>query len=216
MRLISSPYFIAPSRRGFTLVELLVVMAISALLVTVSVSALPGVLGSGTMNQAVSDLSSAMTKAHADALARNTYVWLEFQYDNTNQRMIVTTYYSLDGTGKNVSTSNLQPAEKTFFIKNVNLSDKVLSITSSDGDSRPSQNVAYTPSAGSWLIYNSTGEVQMPINDSLSAIPQFDATQAIQQWYEVGIVPLHGSGSNVAAIQVSGLTGQVAIYRPGL
>jgi len=64
-------------RSAFTLVELLVVLAIVVILAALSFKSLSGIL-SGGFNQVVSDMSQALAQARAYAMANNTYVYVGF------------------------------------------------------------------------------------------------------------------------------------------
>lgn len=63
-------------RQGFTLIELMTVVAILALLVTLSLYAYDKASGAGTPQNAAADLSGALSLAHQTAVAEQYPVWL--------------------------------------------------------------------------------------------------------------------------------------------
>jgi prepilin-type N-terminal cleavage/methylation domain-containing protein len=72
------------SRRAsaFTLLELLVVLAIMAILVAAAALSLQGTNNSGKFNKAVGEISGIFDQARSYASAQNTYVWVAL-YQNT-------------------------------------------------------------------------------------------------------------------------------------
>lgn len=65
-------------RSGFSLVELLVVMAIIGVMMALSVVAFNGVKGGRDVIRAVYDIAGALEQARTYAMANNTYVWVGF------------------------------------------------------------------------------------------------------------------------------------------
>ncbi len=68
----------AISRRAFSLVELLTVIAIIAILVGLAVSSIPAIKGSGDIDQVASTVAGALEEARAYAMANDTYTWVGF------------------------------------------------------------------------------------------------------------------------------------------
>lgn len=66
------------SRSAFTLIEILVVMAIFVVLVGLSVLAVSGLKRAGELSRAVSGITGVVEQARAHAMANNTYVYVGF------------------------------------------------------------------------------------------------------------------------------------------
>ncbi len=73
------PYFYQMKHRhslGFSLVELLTIMAIMAILALGSATAISGVMSAGNMNSASTQMEGLLEQARAYAMAKNTYVFV--------------------------------------------------------------------------------------------------------------------------------------------
>ena len=68
---------------GFSLIELLTVIAVMSLLVVVSVPGITALASSGQVNQTVADIDELLDQARQYAVAQNTYVWVAFSPDTT-------------------------------------------------------------------------------------------------------------------------------------
>ena len=133
-------------RSAFTLVELLVVLAIVVILGALSFKSFSGIL-SGGFNQVVSDMSQALAQARAYAMANNTYVYVGFDEVNaadtsttpaTGTGLVVvaiaasadgtngfdpgvTTWSPYNSTTQSASTYNLVAISKLMKFPNVHL-----------------------------------------------------------------------------------------------
>jgi len=88
-------------RRAFTLVELLVVLAIMAILVAVMSLSFQGIGNSGKFNKALNDISGILEQGRAYAVAQDTYVWVVlYENDPANgpKEVYVGAVASNDGT----------------------------------------------------------------------------------------------------------------------
>jgi prepilin-type N-terminal cleavage/methylation domain-containing protein len=86
---------------AFTLVELLVVMAVIALMAAIALPAIEGPSDSGRMNQNLAELSGLLEEARQYALAENTYAWVAFLPGtdaNGKETLTVAILASQDGT----------------------------------------------------------------------------------------------------------------------
>ena len=79
----------APASKGFTLVELLVVMAIMGILLVLSSLGIQAVLGSAFSSEA-SDLANTLVRARAYAMANNTYVFVGIEEVDASKTAVTT------------------------------------------------------------------------------------------------------------------------------
>ena len=93
------------STNGFTLVELLVVMAIMAIMIGIAIVNLPGLKGANDINKAAADITGVLEYARTQAMAGNTYVWVGFFEENPQQvgtkgtgQLVMAVVSSTDGT----------------------------------------------------------------------------------------------------------------------
>lgn len=108
---------------GFTLIEILAVVAIMTALTLVAIPSIGSIDKARRMGRAVHDLSDFLQLARYGAISRQTYVWvgarnvtIEGQYNV--QLMAV---YSLDATSSNVTPANLRPLLKTLQVPGMRL-----------------------------------------------------------------------------------------------
>jgi len=94
-------------RRAFTLIELLIVIAIMVILMALLAPAFRGVTDTGNVAKAAYTLAGALESARSYAVAHNTYVWVGFHEEDASQsspapsgvgRVILSTVASRDGT----------------------------------------------------------------------------------------------------------------------
>ncbi len=94
------------SNRGFTLVELLVVLAIVIILTVIAVPAMQGLGGASKFNGNITQVAGILEQARAYANGQNTYVWVAFYpldpttvaQDSSGDQLYVAVYASSDGT----------------------------------------------------------------------------------------------------------------------
>ena len=212
------------SRAAFTLVELLVVMAIMGILLTVSLSIFKG----GINATAVAwNASGTIERARSYAMAQNTYVWVGFNSADVSSSSQTSTAIfsvaSLDGSS-NAAATNLIQIDRPQILSNLSLSASVPAYTIPRPNGTP-QVVQLSGSASTTITLsgalakrfqasNNTlieihpdGSASLPINNWLTST----------QWIEIGLIPTNGTIQNTkdtAALQVGCLTGQVRVFRP--
>lgn len=201
----------SPHSRAFSLLELLAVVAILSLLLAMAGPAINSFATFGATNRSVADLTSLIEQARAVAMAKNTYTWLGLVPSSGAGKEGVTAQLLLspDGTG---TGANAVPLTKKILLNQVKLDDAVPSLGSESSRPTASQML---PSNGGWLIFSPTGDVQASTaaNSSLDTLPSFVAGAAISRWIEIGLNSYTARQGNETALQVSGLSGKMMVYR---
>jgi prepilin-type N-terminal cleavage/methylation domain-containing protein len=109
-------------RRAFSLVELLVVIAVLGILAALVVPALPSILGGKGVARAINDASSILELARTEAMSHRTYVYVGFLNATNvlgNSELRIGAVVSLDGT----AGTNIKPLTRLLKIQNVVLTD---------------------------------------------------------------------------------------------
>lgn len=83
---------------GFSLIELLVVVAILVTLSTAVTPAIQALNGSGSVNKTIADLSGTLELARSWAMAHNTYVRVAFGQAAPSGPLVVLTIFSSEST----------------------------------------------------------------------------------------------------------------------
>ena len=235
----SGVFPIKMGRWGFTLVELLVVMAIIGMLVGASVPAISNMARSGDVNRAISGAASALDFAREYAVAQNTYTWVVFAANpasSSGYSLYVTILGSKDGSSNYDDLTpisldaasipydlgkpcNLTVLQKTDTYRGTRVAP--LSASPAPGTPKPdapNTNVNFKfpdSKAESITFLNQHPLEQRVVRFSPSG--QVRISGNISQVVELGLQPMKGNSpdaNNVAAIQIDGFTGQTRVYRP--
>jgi prepilin-type N-terminal cleavage/methylation domain-containing protein len=225
---------------GFSLVEIISVMAIMSILAV----AMPSVIGSftsaGRLSQSASDISSVLEHARAYAMAKNTYVYVGIQEvdamhpTSTNGvgKVAVVTVASLDGTRPYttgaLNTANIASITKPQFFTNTHIASSATLVNGANMTSRPAASIDLSSATATTSFqYPLTGPAQFSFSKVVEFDPQGVArvqtgsgfNPSVQAYIELPLVPAQGNLataniSNQAAVQVDGITGAVSVYRP--
>jgi prepilin-type N-terminal cleavage/methylation domain-containing protein len=231
------------AKQGFSLLELLAVMAIMAMVVAVSTPAVNALKGTGDFDQAAYQVASALEQARAYALANNTYVYMGLtERDGADPqtsgqgRLVLMLMASKDGTRgydlnspSPLSSSALVLLSKPVVLQNLHLAaSKELSKTGALQE-RPeleagSQDLALVDSATP--IASALGSTSYTFSKVIQFDPQGVARvhtasndgDEVPLWIEIALQEAKGntvpSNAQEGAIQVAGVSGAVRVYRP--
>lgn len=223
----SRSHFAVPSSRGFSLVELLVVMAVLIVLLALSGPAMNALKGANDVTQGAADLSGTLEQARAYAMANNTFTYVGVTQTEQNNAYQVkfAVWASKDGT-RNTATDNLQQIGRVKTMENA----KLTRIDPYDNNPRPTTSVEAAEAFASALTLSSGGSGNAVTFDKVirfgpSGLAQADdltnatAADNPMSYYEIGLKQTRGKNDNLpkansAVVQVSGLTGAVQTYRP--
>jgi prepilin-type N-terminal cleavage/methylation domain-containing protein len=192
-------------RRGFTLVELLVVMSIITILTYGASMAISGLSDAGNITEATSEISGILEQSRAFAMANDTYVYLGFDEVNGSAssvqpgvgRVVASAVASLTGTaptGVSNISSSVQPISKLYIFKNLHLGD-LGSVTSGNMERSSANTVVYNDSSSGTPHNQSEFSFTWPLNGGASTQYTFNTVFQIDPQGVVCFVPSGATGS---------------------
>lgn len=232
----------AAGRGGFSLIELLVVLNISAWMAWVSITALWGVSGGISINRKVSDLQSFLELARSQAMQLNTYVYVGvFESDGRQDpsarplstgvgRVWVGAVATRDGTpgcdpsdpNSRLDPSNLMPIGRLQQLENVHLNDR---LPFRSGSMLTNSLLV----SGSPPLFGWPANTKSTIQGFSAGVIRFDprgsaaltGSSSLPEGIQLPLLPSKGgmipSGCHDAAvIQVDAVSGIVKSFRPDL
>jgi prepilin-type N-terminal cleavage/methylation domain-containing protein len=193
----AQPYLRRHFQHGFTLIELMVVIAIMVLVVAFIAPAFTSLKGGGDVTSAAYTIKGVLDQARTYAMANNTYTWVGFFEENVASttpgtpgfgRLVMSVVASNDGTiiytsssPGTIDTTKLMQVGKLTKIDNVHLwthTDTPLTPTGSTFGYRP--NVTSTYCIGDTSPPNSTGTLfQYPVG-SPAPTAQYNFLKGVQ------------------------------------
>ncbi len=229
------------NRAGFSLVELLTVIAIIALLTAGTGQAISALISSGGANQNISQLSGILEQAREYAVSQNTYVWVTFYpgvASNGVKQVSVAVVASTDGTDPAsvngasswqqysygaVPSSNLALVNKVVTLKQVSLHGAATlspsTLPASPAVADPANSLAGGTSGNALFSIQVPGTAgPSPFTQALEFTPSGQARNSNSpvDVIDVDVQPQKGSvddTKNVAVVRVNGLTGETVVYR---
>lgn len=221
-------------RLGFTLVELLTVVAIMCVLIALAVPALTSLAKGNQMNQSLIELSGMLEQARQYAISRNTYVWVALRPNPSGpngDELSVVMLASKSGIDPSPWSSygvvpgneiDLAARPRTFdqirFEEAGTFTDSKIPSLSGKTTTTAAKN---SPSQGS-----ASFQVKLPgasstsdFNRVIQFTPNGEARVSanVIDVIEFGVHPTRGSKgdeNNVAVLRINGLTGQATVFRP--
>jgi prepilin-type N-terminal cleavage/methylation domain-containing protein len=222
---------------AFSLVELLVVVAIVGILMALLIPALGSIKGAGALSKASSDLADTFEQARAYAMSQNTYVYVGLQ------EVDALSPTSADGIGRVVVAA---VASKTGLRPTNFLTDAVAISRAQALDGAHMTNVSLLGSTGNMLrpvsgtavdLSQSTAATSYQFSWPLGGTPSYSFKKVLefdpqgcarvptnataptfQSYIELGLVPARGNSATVSAnqavIQINGITGAPRLFRP--
>jgi prepilin-type N-terminal cleavage/methylation domain-containing protein len=224
---------------GFTLVELLTVMAIIAILSTTLTLSFSGISSSQSMSAAGSDVKGILDRARTLAMSHNTYTWVGFYEENATGpegtagtgKVMVSTVESLDGT-QLYTTANppavLDPTRLAQAYQLQSITKAHLDVLSAaavprtDVPADPYQIGDANFDNGISFQYPISGTPRYTFTKIIQFNPQGDATRVGDMpatVMEIGLQPANGNvaavnSKNLISVQIAGIGGKVTLYRP--
>jgi Tfp pilus assembly protein FimT len=213
---------------AFSLVELLVVMALATVLGIIAIPAISGTTMAGSVNQAVTDISLSIEQARAYAMAHDTYVWMGLAPSQDSQTtLIVGMVAGTTGSPGDLGTANYIPVARLQRYPNFDLASvstvEASTTSTSWSTTIPSGTEATALSTSTLTPFSQTigvNNVAFPRGSILQFDPLGEASITapgllqIPHWIQFGLQRQNGGSGNVAVIQIAGLSGQVQVFRP--
>lgn len=109
---------------GFSLVELLMVIAVIGVLAVLVAPALSSILGAKGVTRGASDVAAVLELARMEAMARRTYVYVGFENTTNalgNAELCIAAVASPDGSS--ATTADLIPVTKVVRVANIRQTD---------------------------------------------------------------------------------------------
>lgn len=215
-----------PKQAGFSLIELLIVIAIVGLMASFAITGFKDMATSHGVGQALADVNSILELARNEAVTRQTYVWAAFRDASNSDGLEIQMALagSIDGT-TNTAGTNLTSISRVVRAKNVglvpwsslnSLTQDLLENTNTPADlSDNSTGITYT--------YNSQSKFT---NTTITFTPRGEAmlkgaplpSDGFTPLIGIGIVLARGgqkdsTGKNDGAVVLDGSTGMSRVLR---
>lgn len=221
---------------GFTLAELLVVMAIIMVVASLSVPAMKGITEGGSLQNALGKITGTLETARTYAVANNTHTWVAFSDNASTGESVVRMVALASRSGADINPDDTAqefryPDDGVTLILpietlgNIRLDGQIPAGNKMRGDSRilpeaePLERFPLT--AGEAACSSFKVGVQAPFGRAIHFLPSGEAKikDASPEAVEMVVVPERAAGVDseqdnlkAAVIRISGLTGQAAVY----
>lgn len=203
---------------GFTLLEVLASLAVMALLTIAAVPALGTLGSSGRLASHVSQLGDLLEKAHAEALVRNSYVWVGLQNVPGRNAVAVTVVAAARGQATDLAQNDLVPLVRPALLENLRLANIPAAdlqgtgretggvVPFEEGDLDPASSDDHLEARIAGTVYRFDRLLQISPSGEVRVAP------ARAAWVEIGLVSTTGH-ADFAVLQMNGVTGRVVTNR---
>lgn len=189
-------------------------IAVVAILASLSGPVVSSISKAGGMDRATTDLALTLEQARSFAMANSTYVWFALNQDEGSHQISYAVVAGVNG-----QRTDIQAPGSHQTISKVKTFDQTKLLTSNDAAplAGMSSNVAdITDSTLSNITVNLGGK-----NLVFQNLIQFSPAGEVAigngsqaRWVQLGIGSAFGGDGNYAILQISGLSGQVRVFRP--
>lgn len=184
---------------GFSLVELLLVTAVTGLMLVMTIPAVSSLGRAGNLEKTAADIAGFLELARSHARANNATVDVGFR--STDEGISLVAVTGREGT-------NFSAISRIRRFPNVR-------IASVGGGSRPPADFQMGVRTGDEIGGFQAG------GESFEHVVQFNSrgearslSNSLSRVMEIGIMPREPNQANYGVVQVAGLSGDVSIYRP--
>jgi len=210
--------------QGYTLIELLTVIAIIAIMTTAATSLVPPLFESNQLDKNMTTLSGILEQAREAAISRNTYVWVAFTSNPPSSSpasgVRTVLFESQDGTDVLSNFTNTGTSSSPLLIGSANGLAPLSPLQTLPGiqlsvpTGSLSKGGAFLQS-GMNLTLN-VGGIAQKFTQAVMFTPDGEARVAIwNSLVEVQVQSsLHPQSPNVAVLRLSRLTGRLTVSRP--
>jgi len=238
MKLSLTSSSLKKQQKGFSLVEILVVLGLIALLSALSLPALVGLGGAGKFNNVVYSVAGLLDQARQHAVASNTYTWVAFYEDTDDNTLYAAVIASKTGVDPSEGSGSIDLSnDDEFTLLNKIEAYQAVGLTSNgDGsgfrassapfteDTLPDINTAVglgdsTSPMTEFKIKRPGTTRTVNFDRAIRYTPSGEAQEsaAFVSNIEFALQPKKGKvldPNNVAVIRIGGLVGNARIYRP--
>lgn len=218
---------------GFTLVELLTVIAVMSVLVSLAAPALSSMAKGSQMTQSLIELSGTLDQARQYAISRNTYVWVALRPNPegpNGDELSMVVLASKSGTDPSPwsdygavpnSQIDLIARPRTFDQMRFEEAGKYTrtEIPGLSGKTATSINNTLSDKTAVFQVKLPGASSSVAFDRVIQFTPTGEArvSSSVIDVIEFGLHPTRGKSGdadNVAVLRVNGLTGQTAVFRP--